>query len=550
MKLWRGIPVAIVFALLFPVARTARADDDPTADDEKLVKAAGVGVEAPALLEFFRKRTLTDEDFKRFAALVKQLGDDDFDKREEASGELSKRGTAVLPLLRKAAQSSDAEVSRRAADCITRIEKGPGAALPVACARLLARKPHADAAAVLLAHLPQADDGDVEQAVFEALLVLSARADAAAALRAALKDEVPVRRAAAAFVLGRSADKDVRDLAKPLLADKSTMVRFRAAQSLIAANDKAGVPALVELVTNAKASELGEVEELLDRLGGDFVPDAPTGDSDEARKKRRDAWDKWWKDKGDALDLAKANAAEPFLGLTVMPEMHANKVWECGKDGKARWTIADLQCPIDAQVLPGGRLLVAEINGNKVTERDRDGKVLWQHAFNTPIYCQRLPNGNTFISSNDRFVVVNREGKEVMSYAPPEMGSFFMHSVQRLKNGHVIIVSTDGQVREVDAAFKEVRTLKLDIQGGWDGITGTPNGNYLVTNGQGVVQEIDKAGKKVWEHKLPGAVYASRLPNGNTLIVSNTTGLHEVTKDGKTVWTREMPTALWRAHRR
>jgi hypothetical protein len=107
-----------------------------------------------------------------------------------------------------------------------------------------------------------------------------------------------------------------------------------------------------------------------------------------------------------------------------------------------------------------------------------------------------------------------------------------------------------GQIRELDAAGKEVRTINLEMQGGWNGITATSKGTYLVAHGTGIVQEIDTTGKKIGEYKVPGACYASRLPTGNTLIVSNSSGLIEVDRDGKTVWSQNIPTSLWRGHRR
>jgi outer membrane protein assembly factor BamB len=238
-----------------------------------------------------------------------------------------------------------------------------------------------------------------------------------------------------------------------------------------------------------------------------------------------------------------------YRGLTLVPEMHANKVWECGKDGKPLWEVNNLECPIDAQVLPGGRLLVAELNGNAVTERDRAGRVLWRHAVNTPIACQRLANGTTFIGTNQRFFVVGRDGKELSSYTPEN--GFFIHSVQRLRDGHVVCVSMEGTVREVDAGGKVVCSVALPVKGGWSGIEGAPGNRYLVVNNtQGKVLEVDRSGKTVWQYDSPGVCYASRLANGNTLVVSNRDGLIEVDRAGKTVWGRSLSTSLWRAHRR
>jgi len=285
------------------------------------------------------------------------------------------------------------------------------------------------------------------------------------------------------------------------------------------------------------------------RLAGEQAPSLPSGDDMAARQKRRDAWSLWWNEKGAAINLARLNELPPYLGITLVPEMHANKVWESNREGKVLWQLDGLQCPIDAQVLPGGRVLVAELNGHKVTERDRSGKVLWEHSVRTPIACQRLANGSTFIGTNQRLFTVGADGKETWSYAPEK--DFYIHSVQRMRNGHYAMVSMAGTAREIDAAGKEVRSIVLPFQGGWSGIESVPGGRYLVVNhSQGKVLEIDAQGKTVWECQLNSACYATRLPNGNTLVVGNNNGLHEVDRNGKIVGEMAMKTSLWRVHRR
>src|SRR5205823_1366834 len=161
-----------------------------------------------------------------------------------------------------------------------------------------------------------------------------------------------------------------------------------------AGREKSAVPALIDLIAEAPAGIRWQVEDLLARIAGGDVPEHAGAENDEAtRKKWRDAWKEWWARRGRAVDLAKLEERPPYLNLTLVPEMHANKVWELGPDGKVRWELAgDLRCPIDAQALPGGRVLVAELNGGRVTERDLKGHVLWQYAVNTPIAVQRLPN--------------------------------------------------------------------------------------------------------------------------------------------------------------
>src|SRR5262245_43249129 len=75
----------------------ARASEpNSTAADEKVLKQAEVGTDGPALLEFFRKRTVTEADRSRIESLVKQLGDADFEARQKASAALVEMGPIVM----------------------------------------------------------------------------------------------------------------------------------------------------------------------------------------------------------------------------------------------------------------------------------------------------------------------------------------------------------------------------------------------------------------------------------------------------------------------
>jgi hypothetical protein len=540
--------LVLALALRAPAACLA-ADNETNAADERVVKEAGITPDAAGLLRYFRERTPTAEDDKRLRALVRQLGDEQFAVREKASKELIRRGLPTVPLLREAQRDPDAEIARRVAQCLEEIAMGPGPNLPIVAARLLVRRAPPETAATLLAFLSFADDEIVEDAIRGSLAVLATTSEKAdPALVSALTDGAATQRAAAAYALGQVRDLAVRKAVRALLDDRDVQVRFQAAQGLLAGRDKAAVPALIDLAADAPAETASRAEDLLFRLAGDKAPAADRG-SDAAGKACRAAWGKWWEQEGPRLDLSRFDETPRLRGMNVIPEMHANKVWECGKDGKPLWEMTGLQCPIDAQVLPDNRLLVAELNGDQVTERDRDGKVLWRHAVKTPIACARLPNGQTFIGTNQRVCIVTPAGKEVASYAPEN--GYFIHSVQRLRNGHVVCVSMEGTVREIDASFKEVCSVSLPIKDGWSGIEGVPGNRYLVVNNNaGKVLEVDRDGKIVWEYTGAGACYASRLPNGNTLVVSNQIGLLEVDRAGKTVWNLPISTSLWRAHRR
>ncbi len=299
----RGVLVLAAVLLLGP---TLRAGDNATADDEQILKKANQPADGPALLEFFRKRTLTRADQERMDALVRQLGSKTFRLRSQASAELIRLGPCALPVLRRALKDPDVEVRSRADKCLKAIKNGPGPALPSAAARLLkARKP-TGAAPVLLAYLPFADDEDVEEEVVGALLVLAfADGTSDAALPAALRDPHPARRAAAAYLLGRAGTADQRQEVRKLLADGQAAVRFQAAQGLLLGKDKTAVPALIALLAEGPFELARKAEDILVDVRGEPVSKADLPEDPARRREARAAWEGWWKTHEARVDLGR-----------------------------------------------------------------------------------------------------------------------------------------------------------------------------------------------------------------------------------------------------
>jgi len=126
--------------LLLIVTGTLAAQPEAIKADEETLKAAGLGTDDAALIDFFRSRTLEDGERDKIAALIRDLGADDFGVREKASSELVKIGGKAVSLLRQAKDSRDLEVARRAAVCLGKIEQKQEPALMVAAARLLAAR--------------------------------------------------------------------------------------------------------------------------------------------------------------------------------------------------------------------------------------------------------------------------------------------------------------------------------------------------------------------------------------------------------------------------
>ena len=60
--------------------------------DEDVLKGDKAATDGPGLLEFFRRHAVQPGDDARIKGLVRQLGDDDFDRREDASLQLTGLG--------------------------------------------------------------------------------------------------------------------------------------------------------------------------------------------------------------------------------------------------------------------------------------------------------------------------------------------------------------------------------------------------------------------------------------------------------------------------
>jgi hypothetical protein len=521
---------------------------------ETLLKEKGIAIDGPALVAFFKARTLTPAEQNRLAAAVRNLGDDMFDVREQASRDLTQAGRLALTYLKEGLKLKDPEVVCRARICIEQITSVPeGALVPAAAQVIAARKPDG-ATEALLGCLPWLEDDSLHEAVFQALARTGLKdGTAAPAITEAARDSEPARRAAAAFVLGRG-DVAARRAVTALLADADARVRFHAAAALLRAGDKAAVPPLFALLADAAPLVAWQTEDLLCRLAGDKAPAASVGAGAEAeRRKARDAWEAWWKDNGDKIDLAKVNLEDAYQTGVVIAELDG-RVWEVGPDQSARWSFGNANRPIDARLLPGGRVLVAEHGSNRVTERDRKGNILWEYPCRSqPVVCQRLPGGNTFIATYQEVLEVKPD--KTVLYSHKARNGMIYHA-EKMRDGRIVYITSGNTVFEIDTDGKELKTLNTAAFGntsGWASVEKQPSGNYLIAlYSNNKVVEVDAAGKVIWQCTAQNPGHATRLRNGNTL-VANIEGKTVIEYDatGKTqVWTVKAPGRPFHAWRR
>jgi HEAT repeat protein len=505
-----------------------------------------------AALAEFRKRTITDAEREKGLKLLEKLGDDDFDTREKATDDLKKIGSNMMPLLRVAANSPDLEVQRRVQDCLKVIEKEKSIPLPMSAPRVVAVRKPAGAAEVLLAFLPFVEDdttGAEIQAALNAIGAADGKPDAA--LVAALTDKVPARRAAAGVALCLSPSGEVLPAVRKLLKDSDATVRLQVALALAGAREREAVPVLIALVGEMPAESSAPAEEYLRRLAADRPPQMPTGEGD-LRAKRREAWEAWWAAQGAKVELLERvppPLAMRYMGFTVLVQSQNGMVSELGADGKERWQINGLGNPLDAQVLPGDRVLIAEYQQRRVTERNFKGEVLWTKTLNIfPLSARRLANGNTFIVARNQLLEVDRTGKEVLTVNRPND----VMTAAKTRDGQIVCLTSRNTCVRITADGKETKSFGvLQVPGYGNEIL--PNGHVLIAvTWNNKVMEYDAEGKVVWEATATQPQSVSRLPNGNTLVASQEwpSRLVEIDRQGKSVSTTSVQTFLQRAFKR
>lgn len=549
------LPLAIVVLL---IATHVRGDEGQIAADEATLKNGNISADGEGLLDFFRKRTLSAAEQARLAQTVRRLGDNAFANRQVASRELIAAGRVAIPFLKAALNDPDLEISRRAERCLQEIEGGPATTQALAAARLLTVRQPAGAVDVVLNFLPFADDEVVEEELFATLSVLGLRdGKADARLVDALKDKHPLQRSAAGLIVGRSSQPEQRTAVRPLLTDTDARVRLRAAQGLINGKERDAVQTLITLLADAPIALAWQCEELLCRIAGEQAPQVSIGAGGEVeRGKCRDAWLGWWRIHGQQLDLARVDLEQRSLGLTLMVAFdgygHQGKVWETRADGKPRWEIVDVQGPIDAQVLPGNRILIAEHNARRVTERDSQGKIVWQFAVPNnqyPVSCQRLFGGNTFVATYNQVLEVQPDSTVVYSY-PCKQG--IIYSAQKMRNGHIVYVTSNGTLVELDDKGKEVKNIRIGAVGGWVTVEALPGGRFLVPlAASGKIVEYDAEGKIAVTYNVPHVNAVTKLSNGNLLVCRhNDRSVAEVDRAGKVIWEQRLEGRPFAARRR
>lgn len=539
--------------VLFPSTLFA---DASLKEQEATLKAASLETTDEALLKFFSKRAL-DIDPEKIRQMVANLGSRSYIDRVSANEQLQKLGINSVPALLQAQDSPDREIRHRAQVTLVNIRRQDKVELIQAAATVLAHRNPKGTARALVRSLPTISDPVTVQMIHDALAKI-ARPEGKVEpdLVTALSSQHPATRAGAAVALCRVNATEHFATIEKLLDSEDTYEQMHVGIALARQGNKNAIPVLIRLLTKVPASQIWEIEDILYSLALDTAPDAPFGIRKDEHKKFSEAWMTWWHAHSKKLDLkARLQKSDKPLGYTTVVLLDEGKVVDLDENKKERFAVADVSFPLDVEMLPGERLLLAEHGANEVRIRHRSGKILWKYGIAEPLVAQRLPNGDIFIAGKNRLTIVDRAGQEKFSYTRPNPSETFMRA-RWLPNGDVLCVTLYQNFMRINSEGQVVLTFGVNVSTSGGRIDLLPNGNVLVPemNYNRVGEYSLKARRLVKSYPVSEPIVAMALPNGNVLATSmdEKAAIELSTKGGevKEVWKFSRETRVTRAVRR
>lgn len=527
--------------------------------DSDILKSVNLKADdATSLVNYFKTRTLTDDQMKSISAAIKKMGDEKYRERESASKVVVQFGAAALgPLKTAIATEPDAEIVFRSEEARRQIETISQASVAIAAARTLAKLKPADAATTLLAFLPTADSEAVAEEIQLALTALATRnGQPEPALISALSDSATPRRLAASVALVEGGlNPEVLAKIKSMLAvEKDVEVKFSTIVSLVAkAKEKDSVPMLISLIPEIARGRVWQTEDLLLQMAGDKAPKTKFGKTKESLEKYRDDWMKWWTEIGSKSDLAGFQYKPRTDGSILLVEWNQQnpsigQVTILGANLKEKVKLTGLAQPIDAVTLPGNRLAIAEQNQSRVTIRNYSNEILNTIQVNQPISLQLLPNGKLFVGMRNGCAEYDLAGKKGFSYDRAN-NNYDVMGCRRMPSGETILFVNSDQKNNclrIDKDGKEVgKPFALGQAYYQPAIEGVSNDEFFVTDYNKISKYSLKDNKSNWTHNANGVTSLQKLPNGNLLyVLQNNNKIVELTPEKEEVWDYQVTTGL------
>lgn len=524
-----GLFLLVLAAVVRPAAPVRGAETEPT-PDERLLQERQIVPDRAGIGEYLRRLHPTSEQKRQTEQWIAGLGStESFAARETAMSRLLAMPTLPVEALAAAGTGADPEVRWRAKKIL---DEGRPESVRIlgAALRTVEHRRIRGLVPDLLRAIPLCDQGHLESAA-RAALVAGAQDVDAAALRSALKHELPRVRIAAAAALARSSKAQAAEDLVKLLDDPDEPVRLAAARALLDFGDRRGLAAALAMLSSGEMSiRVGAHRTLRETSGQDFRFVAYAAPADRQAAAAR--WKTWIEGPGATAELRfplkPLRGGSHLGGNTLLAFGYQNRVVEYDAAMKEIWSYPAVGA-WRAEKLANGHYLIAEYNAGKVIEVDRDKKIVWEYPVQSPLNVKPLENGNVLIASHGNQALEVTPQKEVV-WKHPTRGN--CSDVHRLENGNTLVACYGTGLEEVTPEGKVTWTHPASQCYGCHPL---PDGNVLVCDFSGRVDEIDREHRVVWTVNETNAVDAFRLENGNTLITGGNRFV-EVGPDKKVVW--------------
>ncbi len=533
---------AFILAMVLPFAL------DTSTEDEKTLADAGLKSDGPSLLQLLARRSEDKPDPDNIKSLIKKLGDDNFEIREQASASLGAIGITAIAELKTAVTSPDIEVSRRAKDCIQKIEDGSRKFVIASVIRLLGKKNPEGTLQALINYAPFSEIDQTNEDLIQSLALSGSNNGTPDKLiLSGIQDKNSQLKIACASALAIINPNTFAKEALPLLKAEDARVRYKIAIAFAKLGDKKALEPLINTISKVSAWESSLTDHMLRKL---FTVNCPPNNLTQVELEK--AWLKLLSETSNVSPQLLANSAKN-LGRTLVVLLDAGKVIMLDSSNSILWKVENLQFPLDAQILPDDKVLIAEHQGNKVTERNSKGDILWEKKVEGPLVASRLKDGNTFIASKANIIIVDPKGKEISEFTPPNSEPIMKANLADNGDLYLVLSTPQGNAKFVtfDKNKKQIASYDIDVRTSGGKVDVLPNGNALITEVYGNrVIEYNPTGKEVWQFECEQPVAAVRLPNGNTLITSMTQmRALEIDSKGKELWAYKSNTRVTRVFR-
>lgn len=517
---------------------TTPGSGDPNVD---VLAENGIEATAESLSGFLRALHPNAEVKKQIEETVRQLGDDDYQKRKDAQKALLAMAIVPVEALTAAKEnSSDAEV-RDAAVRILAATDGKRSRVLFAALMTIRKKEIKALTEVTLAAVPFCNQQYLLDAIGHALKTTATESDAPL-LRKAITDSSPEVRIAAATALGTALKEKGRADLEKLDKDADPRVRLAAARALADFGDRASLPMLAQLLEAEDVVIRGGAIRSLRSLTGQKIEFVPYDDI-EKRKPAVEAWKAWIAADGKTAKLNFPLADTKFLlGRMLFANYRTGKITEINEKGEETWTTIASN-PWGVLGLPNGHRLVSSYTTRNVIEYNGKGEKVWEQTNlpTAPFSVERLENGNTLIACSNSNQVLEVDAANKTVWQATIIGR--PTDARRLASGRTLVaLQSANRVVELNRDGKE----EWKLEGCISPICAQrlPNGNTLVAEvGGNRVREVDPEGKEVWtltnigQRRVQNPYFAERLDNGNTLVADNS-GIYELDPKGTVVWQR------------